>query len=426
MTDNNPNGDHEVTDLMEQPKADDSISDTITQAIKMAYPLEQQQLLVVATQWPLNYLVPNLISDEELSEIVTALDPLTVGQFFCSLGLSETDGGRDLAIWSEDIEDDASPHQTIGVLIFDEITNEIEETNTLMESVSAILLEDKDSIINNYVVPNYKIPKGDFDAEDPFETALSRGLRDLLGGPVGSTIFCYLRYDLALFDDSDFVSCFEYVLEATIEDEVDFQPSIPEEWIHHFDMTPSEAFTSLREHLDAIYHEELRFFRAKSLEALNLALESTSLFAFRHIIDTINDAVESLIHYVIENDGLEVPIPLDDCPSLRGEMRTQSENFTHLVRETKEFIEDGSAIQNLSRDEVVDLIIDWSGYSVPQRDFDLREWFSEVVWNYLDDQLGYHFGDSLESMEIFNLHYDGLIFDEDVSDSVRVFEALSN
>tara|TARA_Y100001938_G_scaffold65818_1_gene91396 strand:+ start:7606 stop:8772 length:1167 start_codon:yes stop_codon:yes gene_type:complete len=214
MTDNNPNGDHEVTDLMEQPKADDSISDTITQAIKMAYPLEQHQLLVDATQWPLSYLVPDLISDEELSEIVTALDPLTVGQFFCSLGLSETDGGRDLAIWSEDIEDDASPHQTIGVLIFDEITNEIEETNTLMESVSAILLEDKDSIINNYVVPHYKVPLRDFDAEDPFETALLRGLRSHFDRSVGDSVFCYLRYDLALFDDSDFVSCFEYVLDG--------------------------------------------------------------------------------------------------------------------------------------------------------------------------------------------------------------------
>tara|TARA_Y100001973_G_scaffold102178_1_gene166727 strand:- start:902 stop:1540 length:639 start_codon:yes stop_codon:yes gene_type:complete len=202
-------------------------------------------------------------------------------------------------------------------------------------------------------------------------------------------------------------------------------PSIPEEWIHYFDMTPSEAFTELRKHLDAIYHEELRFFRVQSLQALNLALESTSLFAFRHIIDTINDAVESLIHHVIENDCLEVPIPLDDCSSLRGEMLAQSENFVHLVRETKEFIEDGSAIQNLSRDEVVDLIIHSSNYSVPQRDFDLREWFSEVVKDFLDDQLGYNFGDSLESMEIFNLHYDGLIYDEDISDSVRVFEAFT-
>ena len=188
------------------------------------------------------------------------------------------------------------------------------------------------------------------------------------------------------------------------------------------DMTPSEAFNSLRYHLDAIYHEELRFFKVKSLEALNLALESTSLFAFRHIIDTINDAVESLIHYVIENDMSGKP--LDDCSSLRGEMLAQSENFVHLVRETKEFIEDGG-IQNLSRDEVVDLIIQSSNYSVPQRDFDLREWFSEVVKDFLDDQLGYNFGDSLESMEIFNLHYDGLIFDEDVSDSVRVFEAFT-
>tara|TARA_R100000458_G_scaffold4896_1_gene3938 strand:- start:5920 stop:6576 length:657 start_codon:yes stop_codon:yes gene_type:complete len=212
----------------------------------------------------------------------------------------------------------------------------------------------------------------------------------------------------------------EGILDASILDEAEGG-----EWIHPFDMTPTEAFNELRKHLDAIYHEELRFFRVKSLEALNLAVESTSLFAFRHIIDTINDAVDSLIHYVIENDGLEIPAPLDDCLSLRGEMLAQSENFVHLVRETKEFIEDGSAIQNLSRDEVVDLIIRSSNYSVPQRDFDLREWFSKVVVDFLDDHLGYNFIDSLESLEIFNLHYDGLIFDEDVSDSVRVFEAFT-
>lgn len=203
-------------------------------------------------------------------------------------------------------------------------------------------------------------------------------------------------------------------------------PSIPEEWIVDFEMTPTEAFAELRKHLDAIYHEELRFFRVQSLEALNLALESTSLFAFRHIIDTINDAVESLIHHVIENDCLEIPTPLDDCPSLRGEMLAQSENFVHLVRETKEFIEDGSSIQRLSRDEVVDLIIRWSNYSVPQRDFDLREWFEEVVIDFFNNGFDDYYPDSLESMEIYNLHFDGLFYDEDISDAVKVFEALSN
>tara|TARA_R100000458_G_scaffold4896_1_gene3939 strand:- start:6576 stop:7742 length:1167 start_codon:yes stop_codon:yes gene_type:complete len=214
MTELNPNGDHEVNDLMEQPKADDSISDTITQAIKMAYPLDQHQPLVDCTQWTLDYC-SRYISDEILTEIVAAKDPLTVGRFFCYLGLSETDGGRDLAIFCEDIVDPDPEEAEVGIvqLILDEIGNGLDEA-LLIEKVSNIFLEDKNSIINDYVVPFYKIPKGDFDAEDPFETALSRGLRDHLGGPVGSTVFCYLRYDLDLFDDSDFVSCFEYVLDG--------------------------------------------------------------------------------------------------------------------------------------------------------------------------------------------------------------------
>lgn len=215
MTEMNPNGEHEVTDLMEQPKADDSISDTITQAIKMAYPLDQHQLLVDNTQWSLDYC-SRYISDEVLTDLVDEKGPLTVGRFFCCLGLSETDGGRDLAIWIEDIVDEAEGGEGhIYQLILDEIGNDncLEEA-FLIEKVSNILLEDKDSIINNHVVGFYKIPKGDFYAEEPFEAALSRGLRDLLGGPVGETIFCYLRYDLALFDDSDFISGLEYVLDG--------------------------------------------------------------------------------------------------------------------------------------------------------------------------------------------------------------------
>ena len=181
------------------------------EAIKIAFPLNFQQPIVETANWALDYFTDH-VGEKMVSQILkNSKTALNFGRFFAVLGLEETDGGRDLCIFVEDLIDDYTNDE-----IIDLISTDINDLNCqaidYVNEVSRLLSLTKDEIINELIIPNYKVFKSSHIwLEEQTESALKRAFRK---------IFAIDEIPLEIwqienqFDDADHVSIFEYFMEG--------------------------------------------------------------------------------------------------------------------------------------------------------------------------------------------------------------------
>lgn len=197
---------------------------SLKDCIRAALPLKHQQPLVAESEWTVKYLI-NHVDEAILQEVLNQVEPLAFGRFLVAVGLFETDGGRDFCILLEDCEEEAVssegdwelPHFDLWVKnLVDEINHKAtfpfyRET---VEKLSNFFLLSKEEVINDFVVPFYKVGKAShLWLEDLTDSAFNRGLKAKLG--LSPQIYIdSVNGFVSDLTDADHVSIFEYVLEG--------------------------------------------------------------------------------------------------------------------------------------------------------------------------------------------------------------------
>lgn len=201
----------------------------LSQSLRKAFPFNFQLTIQTEAQWALEE-TQRIIGDDGtiLLAVLNKVGYGTFGRFFGFLGLtaSQMEHGlySFLEEWEDEEDEDYPSDIPSGIKWF---VDEINRTGTIAKdivlSTSKILSLSKESLINDFVIPFYKIPKSSsLDLRDLAEEAFEKGLERTLW--VGAKN-CFTVYDcFNLLDTADFVSIFEYFLEQ--QDEVlkdDFQ-----------------------------------------------------------------------------------------------------------------------------------------------------------------------------------------------------------
>ena len=216
--------------FVEKPEMAGSPTDffcSLKDCIQAALPLAHQQPLVAESEWTVKYLI-NSVDAEVLQEALRKTTDLAFGRFLVAVGLFETDGGRDFAILLEDCQDlDECQGEDFDGLtdqqkLVKSLVDEINHAATFpfyretVEKLSNFFLLSKEEIINDFVIPFYKVGKAShLWLEDLTDSAFNRGLKAKLGLSPQIYIDCVNGFD---FTDGDHVSIFESFLEQ--QDEV--------------------------------------------------------------------------------------------------------------------------------------------------------------------------------------------------------------
>lgn len=194
----------------------------LSQSLRKAFPFNFQLTLQTEAQWALEE-TQRIIGDDGtiLLAVLNKVGYGTFGRFFGFLGLTVSQMEHGLHSfyeeWDED-EVDCPPDIPSGIKWFVDAINIYSEiAKDIVLSTSKILSLSKESLINDFVIPFYKIPKSSsLDLRDLAEAAFEKGLERTLW--VGAKN-CFTVYDcFNLLDTADFVSIFEYFLEQ--QDEV--------------------------------------------------------------------------------------------------------------------------------------------------------------------------------------------------------------
>jgi|14BtaG_2_1085337.scaffolds.fasta_scaffold02761_5 hypothetical protein len=189
----------------------------LNQSISNAFPLNFQLTLQTEAQWALE-ATQRIIGDDGtiLLAVLNKVGLTTFGRFFGMLGLTASQFEHGLHSfyeeWDED-EVDCPPDIPSGIEWFvDEINRTKKFAKDSVLSASKVLSLSKESLINDFVIPFYKIPKSNsFDLEDLAEDAFFKGMKTLRVGAKN----CHTIYDcFNQLDTADFVSIFEYFLEG--------------------------------------------------------------------------------------------------------------------------------------------------------------------------------------------------------------------
>ena len=183
------------------------------EAIRIAFPLKFQQPIVETANWALDYFTDK-VGEKVVSQILINCEMAgRFGRFFAVLGLEETDGGRDLAIYVEDIIDESENDDEIVWRISLDISELASENIDYINGVSRLLTLSKDDIINELIIPNYKVGKAShLWLEDLTESAFSKGCKEIFGSIRDIPMEIWQLQNK--FDDGDHVSIFEYFMEG--------------------------------------------------------------------------------------------------------------------------------------------------------------------------------------------------------------------
>lgn len=160
------------------------------------------------------------IGDVILLSVKEAVGDLAFSNYFAICSLSETDGGRWNSILLDDIIFDDDGEERKGMDLITELSgtieafNEVEDNNKLLKEVAEFLALSKEEVINDFVIPNYKVFKtSHIWLEEQTESAFNKAVRKSFGKDFG--------FWLDIFDDfresltvGDHVSIFEYFLEG--------------------------------------------------------------------------------------------------------------------------------------------------------------------------------------------------------------------
>jgi hypothetical protein len=187
-------------------------------AVKTAFPLRYQQPLVEIATKALD-VVKNSVGIDLLKQVFEEVAPTSFGRFFGAVGLRDLfhpetgsqaieDWFSNLVLWLQRTEGSDSPLEW-----FVDAINK-NENDRLILSVSEFLALSKEEVINDFVIPHYKVPKSSHIwLEQQTESAFNKAVCKSFGKDFG---FC-----LDIFDDfresltvGDHVSIFEYFMEA--------------------------------------------------------------------------------------------------------------------------------------------------------------------------------------------------------------------
>jgi hypothetical protein len=178
-------------------------------AIKIAFPLKFQRPLVELAQSTLD-LVQEVVDDELLKQVFTKVNPFTFGRFFGRLGLS--DQPRTIQWFFSDLEIFvARVYSGTQIEWFvDAINNSYENAkrqDDIVNDVSSFLAKSKDDLINDYIIPFFRLPKEgrDFDLQVLLESAFDKMILRIF--PENCTIF-----------DDELPIIYDRLAEFTIED----------------------------------------------------------------------------------------------------------------------------------------------------------------------------------------------------------------
>jgi hypothetical protein len=198
-------------------------------AVKTAFPLRYQQPLVEIATKAID-VVKNLVGIDLMNQVLESVRPSSFGRFFAALGL------RDLfcpkGVKSQAIQDffgnlDHWLQRTEGsadtpLEWFVDVINK-NENDRLILSVSEFLALSKDDLLNDFVIPNYRVSRrfiederDEMDIQVLLESAFDRMVLKrfpLLFDSEPSVIYDRLEE----FDINDAKSVFEYYIE---QDEV--------------------------------------------------------------------------------------------------------------------------------------------------------------------------------------------------------------
>ena len=160
------------------------------------------------------------IGDEILLSVKEAVGDLAFSNYFAICSLLENDGGRWNSILLDDIIFDDEMEERKGIDLITELSeqinyfNGVDWFNKLLKKLCDFLALSKEEVINDFVIPNYKVFKtSHIWLEEQTESAFNKAVRKSFGKDFG--------FWLDIFDDfresltvADHVSIFEYFLEG--------------------------------------------------------------------------------------------------------------------------------------------------------------------------------------------------------------------
>jgi hypothetical protein len=183
----------------------------IAEAIRETFPLAFQQPLVADAEWSLG-VYSDFVGEELMLEALKRTSPQAFGFFFVQETLS-LDDFDDLYSFVDDLVEDHDGNRRDDEVILQKLVSEIKNFqlyDSVIREVSRFLSLDKDSMINEFIIPYYKVGKASHIwLEDRTESAFSKGTKKAFGFEIANSTTVLDRfYEL---ETSDFVSIFEYV-----------------------------------------------------------------------------------------------------------------------------------------------------------------------------------------------------------------------
>ena len=185
----------------------------LNQSIVNAFPLNFQLQLQTEAQWALE-ATQSIIGDDRtiLFAVLNKVGLTAFGRFFGMVALDEVQMEQEVYTFLEEWVGFQLPVSE-GIEYF---VDAINRTKTIAKdivlSVSEFLSLSKESLINDFVIPHYKIPKSSsLDLENLAETAFLKATKQAFGLNIKwPSAISDKFYEL---DTADFVSIFEYFLE---------------------------------------------------------------------------------------------------------------------------------------------------------------------------------------------------------------------
>jgi len=173
-------------------------------AIKIAFPLKFQRPLVELAQSTLD-LVQEVVDDELLKQVFTKVTPSAFGRFFALVGLS--DQPRTIQSFFSELEIFvARVYSGSQVDWFVDAIND-EKFSNLVNKVSEFLAKSKDDLLNDCIIPVYRVPKEGREID----------LQVLLESAFDKMVLRTFRTPAIIFDD-ELPIIYDRLDEFTIED----------------------------------------------------------------------------------------------------------------------------------------------------------------------------------------------------------------
>tara|TARA_R110002012_G_scaffold85476_1_gene213068 strand:+ start:135 stop:1451 length:1317 start_codon:yes stop_codon:yes gene_type:complete len=214
-----------------QGEAETDPTQQLVVAIKEEFPLRFQEPMVDVALQHLEVFSKHF-SEEDMAVLTLKMssNPKKLSDFVRFIFAVPLEGNQmdSFTIFCENVATSSDNIEDVIELLEDEVFHFV-ATSVLfnkVEATSHFLSLDKDSMINEFIIPFYKVSNRKvFDLEEETETAFEKGIKKTFGLNFSSNFVTFLEEPFWFIGDrfselttTDFVSIFEYVLEQ--QDEV--------------------------------------------------------------------------------------------------------------------------------------------------------------------------------------------------------------